>query len=93
VFRSSYVAAGYESEYEDLWVESMLTTAVGDDSHPGDSVESASWPGRAPGEHGVLNTMVPNHLDLTGIVQLERQDMVVDVLVAHIDKATFRDAN
>jgi pimeloyl-ACP methyl ester carboxylesterase len=70
VFRSSYVAAGYSSELEDLWVESMLSTAIGSGNYPGDSVPSESWPGFAPGEHGVLNTMAPKYLNLTGIVDL-----------------------
>ncbi|MGA0568768.1 alpha/beta hydrolase [Rathayibacter sp. KR2-224] len=70
VFRSSYVAAGYDGSHEDLWVASMLTTAVGDDNYPGDSVPSANWPGMAPGTRGVLNTMAPKYFDVTGIVDL-----------------------
>ncbi|WP_308468297.1 alpha/beta fold hydrolase [Rathayibacter soli] len=77
VFRSSYVAAGYSSEREDLWVESMLTTALGDGNYPGDSVASENWPGFAPGEHGVLNTMAPKYLDLSGIVALERKPPIL----------------
>lgn len=71
VFRSSYVAAGFSGGNEDLWVESMLTTKTGDGNYPGDSVESANWPGMAPGTHGVLNTMAPKYFDVSGIVGLE----------------------
>jgi len=71
VFRSSYVAAGYQSDLEDVWVESMLTTKTGVDNYPGDSRPSESWPGVGPGSHGVLNTMVPKYLNLSGITAAE----------------------
>ncbi|WP_243063680.1 alpha/beta fold hydrolase [Humibacter sp. RRB41] len=70
VFRSSYVAHGYASEYEDLWVESMLTTKTGEDNYPGDAVASPNWPGLAAGTRGVLNTMAPKYFDVSGIVGL-----------------------
>ena len=71
VFRSSYVASGYDGGHEDVWVASMLTTAVGDDNYPGDSVASPNWPGMAAGTRGVLNTMAPKYFDVSGIVDLE----------------------
>ncbi|NNC13242.1 alpha/beta hydrolase [Planctomonas sp. JC2975] len=70
VFRSSYVAPGYSGEFEDVWVESMLTTVTGAENYPGDAVESPNWPGMAPGPRGVLNTMAPKYFDVTGIVDL-----------------------
>ncbi len=66
VFRATYVAAGYESGLEDLWVESMLSTKTGEDNYPGDSGENAAWPGFGPGERGVLNTMTPRPLQRDG---------------------------
>ena len=48
----------------------MLTTATGSDNYPGDSRPSPNWPGFAPGDRGVLNTMSPVHLNLTGIVDV-----------------------
>jgi pimeloyl-ACP methyl ester carboxylesterase len=65
-----YVADGYRSPLEDVFVESMLTTAIGPDNYPGDSVPSPNWPGFAPGGRGVLNTMAPQHHDVSGIVAL-----------------------
>jgi len=44
VYRSSYAAPGFVSEYEDLWVESMLSTATGPDNYPGDASASEHWP-------------------------------------------------
>jgi len=70
VYKSSYVSPGFASEDEDTWVESMLTTATGEDNYPGDSVASANWPGFAAGTRGVLNTMAPGHFDVSGIVAL-----------------------
>ena len=48
----------------------MLTTATGIDNYPGDGFPSETWPGFAPGMHGVLNTMAPTRLDVTGIVDV-----------------------
>ncbi|WP_395640316.1 alpha/beta fold hydrolase [Pseudolysinimonas sp.] len=71
VFRAAYTAKPEEqSELEDLWVASMLTTKTGVDNYPGDSVASANWPGFAAGTRGVLNTMAPQYFDVSGIVDL-----------------------
>jgi pimeloyl-ACP methyl ester carboxylesterase len=70
VYRSAYVKHPEAVAHEDLWVESMLTTATGGDNYPGDATAVDAWPGFGPGERGVLNTMTPGHLDLTGIVDL-----------------------
>lgn len=59
VFRAAYVAPGYASEHEDLWVASMCSTATGEDNYPGTATASANWPGFAPGERGVLNSLAP----------------------------------
>lgn len=66
-----YVAPGWDGADEESYVASMLSTAVGDDNYPGDSVPSDTWPAIAPGRRGVLNTMAPTHLDLSGIVDIE----------------------
>ncbi|CAN5348549.1 alpha/beta hydrolase [soil metagenome] len=70
VYKSSYVAPGFESPFEDTWVESMLSTKTGLDNYPGDSVASENWPGFAAGGRGVLNTMVPGHFNVSSIVDL-----------------------
>lgn len=70
VFRSSYVAPGYASVHEDVWVASMLTTSTAEGNYPGDAVTSENWPGFAAGGIGVLNTMAPRHFDTSGIVDL-----------------------
>lgn len=70
VFRGTYVAPDFDSEHEDLWVASMLTTATGDGNYPGTGTPCDAWPGFAPGDNGVLNTMAPTHFDVSGIVDL-----------------------
>ena len=71
VYRTAYVAQPErQAANEDAWVASMLTTKTGLDNYPGDGVASDNWPGFAAGTRGVLNTMAPQHLDLSGIVDL-----------------------
>jgi pimeloyl-ACP methyl ester carboxylesterase len=91
VYRSAYVAAGYESELEDVWVESMLTTAVGDGNYPGTSVPSDNWPGFAPGDSGVLNTMAPQNFDASGIVDVTPKPPVL--WIRGLDDAIVSDAS
>ncbi len=77
VFRSAYVAAGYTSEHEETWVESMLTTSTAGGNYPGDVVASPNWPGSAPGTTGVLNTMAPKYFNVSGIVDLARKPPIL----------------
>ncbi|QAY74425.1 alpha/beta hydrolase [Agromyces protaetiae] len=96
VYRSSYVAPGFVSEFEGLWVESMLTTAIGDDNYPGTSTASEHWPGFAPGVSGVLNTMAPTVFDTSAIVDVEPKPPVLWIhgaLDAIVGDASFFDFN
>jgi pimeloyl-ACP methyl ester carboxylesterase len=77
VYRTAYVKDPSVIPHEDLWVEAMLTTGTGQDNYPGDTRPADAWPGFAAGDRGVLNTMAPNHLDLTGIVDLETKPPVL----------------
>ena len=77
VYRTAYVAQPDGLPHEDLWVSSMLTTATGEGNYPGDSVPSENWPGFAPGPRGVLNTMAPTHLNLSGITELETKPAIL----------------
>ncbi|WP_157008464.1 alpha/beta hydrolase [Agromyces laixinhei] len=96
VFRSSYVVPGFESEHEDIWVESMLTTKTGVDNYPGDSAQSEHWPGFAPGGRGVLNTLAPTHFNTTAIVDLDRKPPILWIHGTHdaiVGDASFFDLN
>ena len=70
VLLAHYVKPPHVPEHLDIFVESMLSTRVGEDHYPGDSRPVDAWPGFAPGDHGVLNTMAPTHFriaDLSGV--------------------------
>nr|WP_089246386.1 alpha/beta hydrolase [Asanoa hainanensis] len=62
VMRTAYVAdpASLGAD-EELLLDTVLSTVTGDDNYPGTSTASPNWPGVAPGDRGVLNTMAPNH--------------------------------
>ena len=73
ILRAFYVAPGslpLDPRLEDVFVASMNSTRTGVDHYPGDAATVDAWPGVAPGERGVLNTMAPTVLDLSGIVDL-----------------------
>ena len=70
VLLAHYVKPPHVPEHLDIFVESMLSTRIGEDYYPGDSRPAAGWPGFAPGDRGVLNTMAPTHFridDLSGV--------------------------
>lgn len=96
VYRSTYVAPGFESEYEDIWVESMLTTSTGVDNYPGDASPSDGWPGSAPGGRGVLNSLAPTVFNTTAIVDLETKPPILWIhgaLDAIVGDASYFDLN
>ena len=65
-----YVKPPHVPEHLDIFVESMLSTRTGEWWYPGDSRPVDAWPGFAPGDRGVLNTMAPTHFriaDLSGV--------------------------
>lgn len=77
LFRTHFVAEGYASEFEDVWVESMLATSTASGNYPGDSVDSEHWPGFAAGDDGVLNAIAPGHFDGSAIVQLAEKPPIL----------------
>jgi pimeloyl-ACP methyl ester carboxylesterase len=62
---------------EDLLLEGILATRVGDEHYPGDTATSEHWPGVAPGERGVLNAISARWLDLTPFAAIEPRPPVV----------------
>ncbi|GAA0561022.1 alpha/beta hydrolase [Paractinoplanes ferrugineus] len=65
VLRTAYVADPASlGDDEQLLLDTVLSTAIGDDNYPGDSKPTDTWPGIAPGDRGVLNTMAPNHFNV-----------------------------
>ena len=65
-----YVKPPHVPEHLDILVESMLSTRLGEFHYPGNSRTVDAWPGFAPGDRGVLNTMAPTVFriaDLSGV--------------------------
>jgi pimeloyl-ACP methyl ester carboxylesterase len=50
-------------EHEEIFLEGMLATVVGDDNWPGDTTYSPNWPLIAPGDKGVNNSFSPKYLN------------------------------
>ncbi|MGW5262421.1 alpha/beta fold hydrolase [Microbispora sp. NPDC004025] len=72
VLRATYVAPGTDlGEDEDAYVESMLSTRIGDDHYPGDSLPSDAWPNIAPGKRGVLNTIAPPNFRIDDLHEID----------------------
>lgn len=96
VFRSSYVAPGYTSAHEDVWVASMNTTRATEGNYPGDGVPSENWPGFAAGTVGVLNTMAPKYFNTAGLVDLADKPAILWIhgtADAIVSDASFFDLN
>lgn len=71
VLRHLYVAPGWDGQHEEMYVASMMSTAVGPENYPGDSVTSPTWPGMAPGTRGVVNALAPVYLDLSAFADID----------------------
>lgn len=96
VFRANYVAHGYSSPHEDVWVQSMLTTSTAEGNYPGDTVPSENWPGYGAGITGVLNTVAPMYFDVSGIVDLPQKPPILWIhgtVDAVVSDTSFADPN
>ena len=63
--RTAYVADPASlGEDEALLLDTVLSTAIGEDNYPGDAKPVPSWPGIGPGDRGVLNAMAPRHFNV-----------------------------
>jgi pimeloyl-ACP methyl ester carboxylesterase len=56
---------------EDLLVDEILLTTIGDGGYPGDAATSSHWPGVAPGTTGILNALSPKYCNWSDIVGLD----------------------
>ena len=78
-------------------VESVLKSQIGEDWYPGNSIESENWPGKAPGDKGILNAISRRYFDASGITEVETKKPILwirsdqDLIVS--DNAMFDAAN
>jgi pimeloyl-ACP methyl ester carboxylesterase len=90
VIRSSYWAPTHQepADREDLLVDEMLKSLIGDDGYPGDSTPSEHWPGVAPGTRGIINALSGKYCNWSGIVHIDPKPPVLwthgsaDIVVA-----------
>lgn len=90
VINSSYWSADHREppEREDMLVDEILKSEIGDDGYPGDMTPSANWPGVAPGTRGILNALSPKYCNWAGIVDIDPKPPVLwthgtaDIVVA-----------
>ncbi|MFZ0013883.1 MAG: alpha/beta hydrolase [Acidimicrobiia bacterium] len=72
VINSSYWSSSHREpeEREDILLEEVFKTLIGDDGYPGDMTTSENWPGIAPGTRGILNALSGKYCrwdDIVGI--------------------------
>ena len=77
VLLAHYVAPPCVPEPLDAFVDSMLSTRLGDDFYPGTSTAVDAWPGIAPGDRGVLNTLAPTYLRLDALSTVDPKPPVL----------------
>jgi pimeloyl-ACP methyl ester carboxylesterase len=77
VLLAHYVAPPCVPEPLDVFVESMLSTRLGDDFYPGTSVPVDGWPGVGPGDRGVLDTLAPTNLRLDALSTVDPKPPVL----------------
>lgn len=73
VMRTSYWASTHtvDPEREDMLVDEVLKSLIGDGGYPGDTTTSENWPGVAPGTKGILNALSPKYCNWSSIVDLD----------------------
>lgn len=79
VMNSSYWSAKHRepAEREELLLDEILKTSLGEDGYPGDVTTSENWPGIAPGTRGILNALSGKYCNWSGIVELEAKPPVL----------------
>lgn len=62
---------------EQVFVESMLSTRVGEGFHPGGFETCNEWPGVTPGPDGTNNAFSPKYMDLSDFLQVDPKPPVL----------------
>ena len=72
VIDSVYVAPPFkvESALREKYIDSVLTTRIGEGQYPGNKAAAPVWPFILAGDSGVCNTMAPNWCDLSGLADI-----------------------
>ena len=62
-----------DSKLEDLLIDGLTSIELADKMFPGDFYFTVHWPHVLAGDHGVLNTMSPKHINLKLLLELEHK--------------------
>lgn len=60
-----------EASLKEKYIDSVLTTRVGEGMYPGNTNFAESWPGVIAGDSGICNTMAPNYCDLSPLADIK----------------------
>lgn len=79
VIDTVYVAPPYQldSALRENYIDSVLTTRLGDGKYPGTREMASVWPFLLPGERGVCNTMAPNWCDLSPLADIPHKPPIL----------------
>ncbi len=88
VLRTSYWSTDHTEPREDILLDEVLLSTIGDGGYPGDLQPSENWPGVAPGTSGILNALSGKYGGWSAIVDLDPKPPVLwthgtaDIVVA-----------
>ena len=97
VIEQLYFKPPFVPDMMEQLLDGMLATRIGDDWYPGNTIASENWPGRVPGDRGVVNAISRHHFDVSGIVDVHPKPPVLwlrgadDVIVS--DRGALEIAN
>ena len=79
VIDTVYVTPTYQIEpaLREKFIDSVLTTRVGEGFYPGNSTTCGSWPFVVAGDKGICNTMAPNWCDLSGLADIPNKPPIL----------------
>lgn len=71
VINRFYFKPPFRSPREDVLLEELLLMQIGEGNYPGDAVAATAWPGFGPGTRGILNSVSPKYVNLSGLAEIE----------------------
>ena len=96
VMKQFYVANPAALNHEEIYLASMLSTKTGEGNYPGNFTASEHWPGFAPGNLGVLNSMSPKYFNTSAVTGISNKPPVLWIRGdkdAIVNDASFFDLN
>lgn len=84
-----------DGKIEDMLIDGLTCMKLDDKMYPGDYYYTVHWPHLLAGDHGVLNTMSPKHINLKPLLNLEKKPDILwirgtdDVIVSDFSTLDF----